>query len=203
MNLRRHKSFVRFWIASTASYFGTYITSLALQVLVVVNLHGTAVDVGWVNASGWLPYVLLGLAVGVLIDRIHRKLVLVVTDIGRGILLTMICLTAVFDVISIGWLMVIMILFGILSIFNDAAYQSLVPEIVPRPLLIRANARLEQSAEVAETSGLSHKRKRVFRKWSMTIENIYSDGENNAINNINMWKKTNRKDLKMLDFEKG
>lgn len=153
MKLRRHNSFIRFWMASTTSYFGTYITTLALQVLVVVNLHGKAVDVGWVNASRWLPYVLLGLAAGVLIDRMHRKLVLVVTDIGRGILLTMICLTAVFDVISIGLLMVIMVLFGILSIFNDAAYQSLVHEIVPRPLLIRANARLEQSAGVAETSG--------------------------------------------------
>lgn len=153
MKLRHHNNFVRFWMASTTSYFGTYITSLALQVLVVVNLHGTAVDVGWVNASRWLPYVLLGLAAGVLIDRIHRKLVLVVTDIGRGILLTMICMAAVFDVLSIGWLMTIMILFGMMSIFNDAAYQSLVPEIVPRPLLTRANARLEQSAAVAETSG--------------------------------------------------
>src|SRR5699024_7054992 len=40
-----------------------------------------------------------------------------------------------------------------MSIFNDAAYQSLVPEIVPRKLLTRANARLEQSAAVAETGG--------------------------------------------------
>jgi MFS family permease len=153
MKLRRHNSFVRFWLASTTSYFGTYITALSLQVLVVVNLHGTAADVGWVNASRWLPYVLLGLVAGALIDRIHRKLVLVATDIGRGILLTIIGLTAVFDVISIGWLMLIMILFGIMSLFNDAAYQSLVPEIVPRSLLIRANARLEQSAAVSETSG--------------------------------------------------
>jgi len=75
-----------------------------------VNLHGTALDVGWVNASRWLPCVLLGLVAGVLIDRIHRKLVLVATDIGRGILLMIICLTAVFEVISIGWLMAIMML---------------------------------------------------------------------------------------------
>lgn len=153
MKLRQHRSFVRFWLASTSSYFGSFITSLALQVLVVVNLHGTAVDVGWVNASRWLPYVLFGLAAGVLIDRIHRKYVLVATDIGRGILLALICLAASFDVISVGMLLVIMLLFGTMSIFNDAAYQSFVPEIVPRPKLVRANARLEQSAAVAETSG--------------------------------------------------
>lgn len=37
MKLREHRSFVRFWIASTTSSFGTYITTLALQVLVVGN----------------------------------------------------------------------------------------------------------------------------------------------------------------------
>ena len=38
MKLRDHKGFVRFWTASTTSNFGTYITTIALQVLVVVNM---------------------------------------------------------------------------------------------------------------------------------------------------------------------
>ncbi|WP_042147911.1 MFS transporter [Paucisalibacillus sp. EB02] len=153
MNLREHKSFVRFWIASTTSSFGTYITTLALQVLVVDNMGGSAIHVGWVSASRWLPYVLLGLIAGVLVDRFHRKTVLVVTDMGRGIILTFICLLSITGVISIGWLMFLLVLFGALSLFNDSAYQSFVPQLVPRPLLTRANARLEQSSAVAETSG--------------------------------------------------
>ncbi|TCZ69024.1 MFS transporter, partial [Paenibacillus albiflavus] len=88
MKLREHRSFVHFWLASTTSNFGTYITTLALQVLVVSNMGGSAVDVGWVSASRWLPYVLLGLIAGVWVDRFHRKTVLVVTDMGRGIILT-------------------------------------------------------------------------------------------------------------------
>lgn len=43
----------------------------------------------------------------------------------------------------------------------------------------------------------SHKRKREFRNWSMTIEDIYSGGEDNAIDNINKWKETIRKELKI------
>ncbi|MGP9040404.1 MFS transporter [Cytobacillus kochii] len=153
MKLREHKSFVRFWIASTTSSFGTYITTLALQVLVVGNMEGSAVDVGWVSASRWLPYVLLGLIAGVLVDRFHRKTVLVVTDIGRGMILTFICFMSITGVISIGLLMFLLVLFGTLSLFNDSAHQSFVPQLVPRPLLTRANARLEQSSAVAETSG--------------------------------------------------
>lgn len=153
MKLRENKSFVRFWIASTTSNFGTYITTITLQVLVVGNMGGSAVDVGWVSASRWLPYVLLGLIAGVLVDRFHRKTVLVVTDMGRGIILAFICLMSITGVISIGWLMILLLLFGAMSLFNDAAYQSFVPQLVPRPLLTHANARLEQSAAVAETSG--------------------------------------------------
>ncbi|MFJ5717599.1 MFS transporter [Neobacillus sp. NPDC093127] len=153
MKLREHRSFVRFWIASTTSNFGTYITTLALQVLVVSNLGGSAVDVGWVSASRWLPYVLLGLIAGVLVDRFHRKIVLVVTDMGRGIIFAFICLFAVKGVLSIGWLMILLVLFGAMSLFNDVAHRSFVPQLVPRPLLTRAYARLEQSAAVAETGG--------------------------------------------------
>lgn len=153
MKLREHKSFVRFWTASTTSNFGTYITTIALQVLVVVNMGGSAVDVGWVSASRWLPYVLLGLIAGVFVDRFHLKTVLVVTDMGRGIIFAFICLLAVTGVLSIGWLMILLLLFGAMSLFNDAAHQSFVPQLVPRPLLTRAYARLEQSSAVAETSG--------------------------------------------------
>ena len=119
MNLTKNKSYVFFWLASTISYFGTYITTLALQVLVVVNLEGSTVDVGWINSSRWSPYVLLGLVAGVIIDRVSRRNILVLTDLGRGILLVAICLLALFDEINVGILMIIMILFGAMSLFND------------------------------------------------------------------------------------
>ncbi|MFD2042813.1 MFS transporter [Ornithinibacillus salinisoli] len=153
MKLSNQKSYVRFWLASTVSSFGTYITTLALQVLVVVNLQGSTVDVGWINSSRWLPYVILGLVAGVFIDRFNRQTVLVLTDIGRGVLLSVICFLVVLDKISISSLMIIMVLFGAMSLFNDAASQSFVPQLVPRGLLMRAYARLEQSAAVSETSG--------------------------------------------------
>ncbi|WP_078393746.1 MFS transporter [Shouchella patagoniensis] len=153
MKLSTVKGFGPFWVASTSTYFGTYITTFALQVLIVVNQNGTAIDVGWINASRWLPYVFIGLLAGVFIDRMNRKFILVTTDIGRGSLLILIFLLYSFDMISMIYLALIMIAFGALSIFNDAAYQSFIPQLVPRPLLTRANARLEQSAAVAETSG--------------------------------------------------
>lgn len=39
-------------------------------------------------------------------------------------------------------------------------------------------------------------RKRELRLWSMTIEDIYLGGEQNAISNINKWKERVRNDLR-------
>ncbi|TDS84625.1 hypothetical protein EV640_10721 [Nesterenkonia aurantiaca] len=55
MKLRGNSAFMRFWFASTVSDFGTYITTVALSVLVLVSLSGTAFDQGLVNAARWAP----------------------------------------------------------------------------------------------------------------------------------------------------
>jgi hypothetical protein len=78
--------------------------------------------------------VLLGLAAGVILDRVSRRPVLVMTDIRRGMMLAIICLMATSHSINIGWLIIIMMLLGL-------------------SLLTRANARLKQRAAVAQTSG--------------------------------------------------
>ena len=67
--LRHYPPFVRFWLASTVSDFGTYITGVALSVLVLVSLGGTPLDLGLVNAARWAPYLLFGLLAGIWVDR--------------------------------------------------------------------------------------------------------------------------------------
>ncbi|XAS68226.1 MFS transporter [Micrococcaceae bacterium Sec5.7] len=80
--LRRYPAFVRFWLASTVSDFGTYITTLALSVLILVTMNGTPLDQGLVNAARWTPYLLFGLVAGVWIDRFPRRTVLIGGDWG-------------------------------------------------------------------------------------------------------------------------
>lgn len=151
--LRHHSGFVRLWTASTVSAFGTAVTAVALQVLVVTNLHGSAADVGLVNAARLVPYALTGLFVGALVDRYPRRPVLVVSDLGRGVVLCVIPVLALVGMLRLPEVVVFMVAFGALSLVNDAAFQSFLPRLAPRALLTRANARLDQSATVAQTSG--------------------------------------------------
>ena len=53
--LRDCPGFLRFWTAATVSGFGSYVTTLAIQVLVVITLHDGAAGVGLVSSARWLP----------------------------------------------------------------------------------------------------------------------------------------------------
>ncbi|MBA3523092.1 MAG: MFS transporter [Geodermatophilaceae bacterium] len=141
------------WTAATVSGFGSYVTSLAVGVLVVITLDGGATEVGLVNAARWLPYLLLGLVAGVVVDRVRRRPLLVTADLGRGVLLLCIPLLASIDRLHIGWLLIVMTVFGLLSLIHDAAFQAFVPRLVPPALLTAAHARLDQSDPVAQASG--------------------------------------------------
>ena len=151
--LRRYPPFVRFWLASTVSDFGTYITSVALSVLILVTMNGTALDQGLVNAARWAPYLLFGLVAGVWIDRLPRRTVLIGGDLGRGLILAGVALASAAGLLSVPGLMMLIFAFGTLALTSDAAYQSFLPQLVPRRLLTKANARLQQSDTVAQTTG--------------------------------------------------
>jgi MFS family permease len=151
--LRLHREYVRFWAASTVSGFGTNVTTLALQVLMVVTLAASATEVGIVNAARWLPYLLFGMIAGVLADRYRRRPMLVGADLGRGLVLSVVPLLALLHALSIPALVVLMFAVGTLSVQNDAAHQSFLPRLVAPASLTHANARLEQSAAVAQSTG--------------------------------------------------
>lgn len=147
------QGFRRFWLASTVSAFGTYVTALALQVLVVDELGGGATEVGLVNAARWAPYLLVGLLVGVLADRVRRRPVLVLTDLGRAAVLAGIPLLVALEALTLPALVALIAAFGLLSLGNDASHQSFLPQLVTRRDMSRANARLQQSDAAAQTTG--------------------------------------------------
>jgi MFS family permease len=144
---------LRFWWAEAVSGFGDAITFLALQTLVVITLQGGAVQVGWLNSARFLPYLVLGLVIGALVDRVRRRPVMVATDLTRAAVLAMIPLAWVSGLLTFPLLLIIVIMFGTVSLINDAASMSFVPRLVPRAQLQRAHARLDGAGAVAETAG--------------------------------------------------
>jgi len=145
------RSFLLYWRANAVSAFGTYITLLALQTLVVLTLHGSAADVGWLNAARWLPYLVLGIVVGALVDRHPRRPVLVATDLAQAMLLAAVPLLWWRHLLSFPALLGIVMAYGTASVVNGAAAMSFLPRLVPREHLQRAHARGDGADAVAMT----------------------------------------------------
>ncbi|WP_265442883.1 MFS transporter [Flexivirga meconopsidis] len=146
-------AFTRFWTGETVSSFGTYVSVLALQVIVLETLHGTVGDVGWLNSARWLPYLVLGLFAGAWVERRRRQPVLVATDLAAGVLLGAIPVAWACGVLSLPLLLVVVMLFGTVTLLNGAASMAVLPRLVDRPLLQRAHARIDGSDAVAQASG--------------------------------------------------
>lgn len=144
---------MRFWIASTASAFGTAISAVALPVLTVQVLEATPVEVGLVAAAQFVPYAALGLVVGAYVDRWPRARVLVWASVGRGTALGSIPVLWLLGALEIWSLVLLLLVFGSLMVMGFAASQSLLPQLVPRRQLLVANSRLDQADAAAQTAG--------------------------------------------------
>ena len=145
--------FGRYWAAATISSFGTAVTTVAMPVLVIQELDASSFSVGVVNAAQFLPYAVLGLVAGVYADRWQRQRILVWGSLGRAATLGAIPVLWELDALEVWTLVVLLLGFGAFSVFAFAATQSLLPRLVPRGRLVRANARLDQSDAAAQTLG--------------------------------------------------
>jgi MFS family permease len=148
----------KFWTADTVSAFGTYVTQVALPVLALLTLRASALELGFLRAAQWAPYLAFGLIAGVLVDRYPRKPILVGTDLARAALLALIAALAFAGSMTMPLLIGLVAVFGAMSLFYEAAHQSFLPRLVPTQLLTDANARMSQSGSVAQSAGCRHGR---------------------------------------------
>ncbi len=149
----RNPGFSRYFSAIAVGALGTALTAVALPVMVVGVLEAAAFEVGIVNASQFVPYALLGLFAGVHVDRWRRQRVLIWASLGRALSLALVPVLWVAGVLQLWVLVVLLLLFGMFSVFGFAATQSLLPLIVERRALRAANARLDQAEAVGQTAG--------------------------------------------------
>src|SRR5258708_29858585 len=104
--LWRHQDFVRLWSAHTISRFGSEISQLAIPLTAALVLNASAFQMGLLGTFEFAPFLLLSLFAGVWVDRLPRRPILIVGDIGRALLLGSIPLAAILCVLRISHLSV-------------------------------------------------------------------------------------------------
>jgi MFS family permease len=153
--LWQHRDFMKLWLGQTVSQFGSHITGAALPFVAFLTLGATPLQLGILGALGSVPILLFGLFAGVWVDRLRRRPILIGADLGRALILGSIPLAALLGVLRIELLYVVAALVGILTVFFDVAYASILPSLVTRHELVEANSKLGSSSALAEIGGPS------------------------------------------------
>lgn len=151
--LWQHRDFLKYWGANFTSQFGSGITWLAIPIIGAVLLEATAVQMGILSAAGTLPYLLFGLLAGAWVDRLRKRPVLIMADVGRALLLATIPITAVWGTITLPQLLIVSFLSGTLTLFANVAAGAYLPLLISRDSLVEGNSKLSATESLVEVSG--------------------------------------------------
>ncbi len=143
----RLPDFRRVWLADIISDAGSFVTFIALAVY-VHDLTGQAFAVGFALALRGIPWITIGPLAGVIADRIDRRLVMIVCDLARAVLVVMLPFT------TEAWqAYVISFASGCFSPAFRPARQALLPLVAPGDQYVRALALSEVAHQVLHTIG--------------------------------------------------
>jgi len=148
----RHRNFRLYWSGQVISLIGTWMQSVS-QPWLVLELGGSALQVGTVIALQFAPALFLSPLGGVLADRFDKRSLLLVTQA-----LAMVQAATLFGLtftgtIEIWHIQLLALWLGVTSAFDMPVRQSLVAEVVPRDDLLQAIALNSASFNLARVVG--------------------------------------------------
>jgi MFS family permease len=156
-SLWHHKDFLKLWTGETISAFGSQITAFALPLTAVLMLGATSVQMGILSFLAFAPMLFLTLFAGVLVDRLPRRPILIFASLGQAIMLGTVPLAALSGLLHIGYLYIVVLCCGVLTVFFEVAYQAYLPSLIAREQMVEGNGKLEMSHAFAQiaASGLA------------------------------------------------
>ena len=135
---RRNPALSRLLAGEFVSGIGDWLYLVAILVVVYAESN-SPVLLGVIGAARILPYVLLSVPAGIVADRFDRRMVLLVTDVARGILMLGLAGVVIVDAPAI-WVVLISILAACFSTFFNPAIAALLPTLVDERDLGPANS---------------------------------------------------------------
>src|SRR5215472_7469089 len=135
---RLDASFAKLWAASTTSALGTGLSMVAAP-LFVASLSTSPLVVSAAFGVAWAPYLLFSLPGGVLVDRVDRRRLMVVIDWVRVVAMGALGVTMVTGRADVPLLYAVLFVVNAGEALFRPAGQTMIPAVVPRSKLERAN----------------------------------------------------------------
>lgn len=149
------RSFRAFLAGQTTSGVGTMVTTVALPLVAVQQLHASTFDVGLLEAVEWFPALLIGLPVGALLDR-HQdrcRAIMMVANLGQAAAIAAVPATAALGLLTLPVLLAAAIATGLAAVFFRTGYAPFLRQLLPEQDLATGNSLLRTGQSAARVSG--------------------------------------------------
>jgi MFS family permease len=117
--------------------------------LLALSLTTSPVQISLLSAATWLPWLVFGVAAGVVVDRVDRRSVQVIALVARAGLLAAGAALGVFGLLTMPLLVAVALAYGVTEVFADLGATSIIPDLVPAERLPAANGRVIGVQQVA------------------------------------------------------
>lgn len=133
-----------FWLyfgGQVGSQLGSKFTLFALP-LVVYKLTGSPTNLALTTVSEFLPYLLFGLLLGAVVDRVDRKRWMIGVDLARGVSLAVLPVLGAFGLLRVEYIYAVGFVQSTLGIVFDSGEFAAIPSLVDTDDLVTANGRI-------------------------------------------------------------
>ena len=128
--------------AQAVSILGSQVSHIAFPLIAVDVIQASNGSIVLLEAAFLMPFVLLSLPVGALLDRRARRPVMVLMDLLRTAALLIVPLSFMLNALSMPVLYVVLFIIGAGTLIYDVANQSYLPELLRGPRLAESNSRI-------------------------------------------------------------
>ncbi|MDQ7907551.1 MFS transporter [Phytohabitans sp. ZYX-F-186] len=141
-----------YFVGQSISVAGNWMQNLAIGWLVLELTHSGTV-LGVVTAARYAPLFLLGSWGGLLADRVDNRGLLTLTQTCSALLSFALALVSLSGTANVATVLVLVLLLGLVSVFDNPPRQSMISQLVPRPYLGNAIALNSISTNLARVVG--------------------------------------------------
>ena len=134
-------SYWKLWTSSGLSNLADGVFKIALPLL-AVQLTQSPTLIAGLAVAATLPWLLFALTAGALADRLDRRRLMLWANLSRAVLPAVLAAVILLDFGSIWALYVVALMVGVAETLYDTSAQSILPQMVHRDQLSRANGRL-------------------------------------------------------------
>jgi MFS family permease len=135
--LRDNRNFRLLYIGQTISQLGDWFNAVAVYAL-LLDLTGSATAVAWMMIVQFLPVAVFGPLAGVIVDRVNRRRLMIITDLLRGGLILTLLFIRRPDQVWIAY--VVMAVAVGAQAFFEPARTATIPNVTAPEDLLQANA---------------------------------------------------------------